>query len=120
MEILQVLWEKGPSYTRDIVAALNKGRRKKIAYNSVLTILTIMHTKGLVSREEAERTHIYSPAFTKNNIETRLIQRLTQQVFGGSAMQLVVRALSTQTTSEEDVQKIRQLLETLEAEHEGD
>lgn len=120
MDILQVLWENGPSNTRDIVTALNKGRRKKIAYTSVLTILTIMHTKGLVTRQEAERTHIYSPSYSKNEIETRLIQRLTQQVFGGSAMQLVVRALSTQTTSEEDVKKIKQLLEKLEADHEGD
>lgn len=119
MEILQVLWERGPSYTRDIVTSLNKGRRKKVAYNSVLTILTIMHDKGLVKRRVAERTHIYSPSYSKNDIETRLVERLTQQVFGGSAMQLVVRALSTQTTSEEDVKQIKQLLEKLEADHEG-
>jgi BlaI family transcriptional regulator, penicillinase repressor len=116
MEILQVLWEQGPSYTRDIVDALNKGRRKKIAYNSVQTILTIMFNKGLLERDETERSHRYVPAYTQDDIETQFIERLTHKVFEGSTMRLVTRALSASTASADDVQKITQLLKKLESE----
>jgi BlaI family transcriptional regulator, penicillinase repressor len=95
---------------------LNKGRRKKIAYNSVQTILTIMFNKGLLERDETERSHRYIPAYTQDEIETQFIERLTHKVFEGSTMRLVTRALSTRAASEEDVQKITRLLKSLEGE----
>ncbi|MCA9838906.1 MAG: BlaI/MecI/CopY family transcriptional regulator [Trueperaceae bacterium] len=114
MEILQVLWEKGSLSTRDIVEALNQGRRKKLAYTSVHTILSIMIKKGLITKGKDSESHILSPVHTKDDMEAKLIQRLKRNVFGGSTMRLVSRALSTHAASDEDLAKIKQLLESLE------
>ncbi len=113
LQILQVLWDVGSCATRDIVEALNRDRRKKVAYNSVLTILGIMHQKGYVTRDESARSHVYQPAYTRSEIEDRLVERLINDVFGGSAMRLVTRALSTQAASADEVEQIQQLLEAM-------
>lgn len=119
MEILQILWELGPTNTRTIVEALNKNRNKKIAYTSVHTILSIMTKKGLLRKGTGTNSHIFTPIQNKDAIEEKLISHLKRNVFGGSTMRLVTRALSTQQASKEDLQKIKQLLETLEAENDA-
>lgn len=113
LEILQVLWRCGPASTRDIVEELNRNRRKKLAYNSVLTILGIMQQKGYVTRDESARMHIYKAKSAQSEIENRLVERLINDVFGGSAMRLVSRALSTQVASHDEVQQVEQLLKAM-------
>lgn len=113
-EILQVVWRLGSCSVRTVLNVLNQGRHKKIAYNSVQTIMLIMQTKGLLLRSESERTHIYDAAVSREDIEQKLVQSLINEVFGGSAMRLVSRALSTQGTSAADADKIEQLLEVLD------
>lgn len=110
LEILQVLWQLGPSSVRDVRNALNQGRSGEIAYNSVLTIMSIMQNKGSLNRDESSRTHIYHPVASRDETEERLVQRLIDEVFGGSAMRLVSRAISVQATSEADLAKIERLL----------
>lgn len=110
---MQVIWHLGPCSVRNVLDALNEGRHKKIAYNSVHTIMLIMQTKGLLRRNEIERTHIYDALVAKEEIEQKLVQHLIDEVFGGSAMRLVSRALSTQGTSAADADRIEQLLEAL-------
>jgi BlaI family penicillinase repressor len=119
IEILQVLWRTGPSSTRDITDALNSDRRKKIAYNSVHTILTIMVEKGLIFRDESNKSHVYAAVVTQEATEARLIRHMTQKVFGGSTMHLVIRALSSQGASPQDVAEIQKLLTGLESEDES-
>lgn len=119
IEILQVLWRKGPSNTRDIADALNQDRRKKIAYNSVHTILSIMVDKGLILRDDSNKSHVYAAVVTQEATEARLIRHMTQKIFGGSTMHLVIRALSTQGASPEDVAEIQKLLTGLEGEDES-
>lgn len=113
-EILQVVWRLGPCSVRTVLNVLNQGRHKKIAYNSVQTIMLIMQTKGLLLRSEIERTHTYDAAVSREDVEQKLVQSLINEVFGGSAMRLVSRALSTQGTSAVDADKIEQLLEVLD------
>lgn len=118
LEILQVLWRTGPASTRDIVDELNRNRRKKLAYNSVLTILGIMQQKGYVTRDESLRTHIYEARSTQSEVESRLVERLINDVFGGSAMRLVSRALSTQVASRDEVEQVKELLDAMKGEDE--
>lgn len=112
LEILQVLWERGPSTARDLYDVLNE--KDKTAYNSVLTILVIMLEKGYVRRDEAEKSHIYRAAYSKAQTEESLVKTFMDGVFGGSAMRLVTRALSVQETSAEERGKIRELLGEME------
>ena len=109
LEILQVLWEQGPSTARDIYEVLHK--KSKTAYNSVLTILTIMLGKNLVNRDDSAKSHVYEAKYSKSDMEGKLVKTFMDSVFGGSAMRLVTRALSLKATSKEDKEKIRQALE---------
>lgn len=76
--------------------------------------MTIMQTKGLLTRDAAARTHIYDVVYSREEIEQRLVQQLITEVFGGSATRLVSRALSADVASAEDAAKIEKLLEVLD------
>jgi len=117
LEILQVLWERGPSTIRDVFEVLD--RKSKTAYNSVLTILLIMLEKGYVERDTSEKSHVYRASYSKVQTEERLVKTFMDGVFGGSAMRLVTRALSVKGTSREERAKIRELLREMEADHDG-
>lgn len=119
MEILDVLWKRGASTTREVLDALDGSRRKRVAYNSVQTILSIMCTKGWVERDDSDRVHVFTAAQTKDAIETRLIQHLARVAFGGSTMRVVTRALATQPATAEEARVIERLLEVLEDERGG-
>lgn len=117
LEILQVLWARGPSTIRDVFEVLDQ--KSKTAYTSVLTILLIMLEKGYVKRDESNKSHVYSEIYSKSQIEETLVRTFMDGVFGGSAMRLVTRALSVMETSQAERTKIRELLREVEADHDG-
>ncbi len=117
LEILRVLWELGPSSVRDVFGVLD--RKSRTAYNSVLTIMLTMLEKGYVTRDASEKSHIYRATYSKSYMEETLVKTFMDGVFGGSAMQLVTRALSVKGTSKEERTKIRELLREMEAAHDG-
>lgn len=118
LELLQILWRSGPSSVRGVRDALNREKNRGeggrgVAYNSVLTVMSIMQTKSLVSRDTSGRTHIYRAAVTQAETEARLVGRLIDEVFGGSATRLVSRALAARTPAEADAAEIERLLAAL-------
>jgi predicted transcriptional regulator len=104
--ILRVLWSRGPSTVRQVAEALGR----EGGYTTVLKLLQIMTEKRLVVRDEAERTHIYEAAYTQDQTRRQLVTDLLDRVFDGSAAQLVLQALATNTTSPEELDEIRKLL----------
>jgi BlaI family transcriptional regulator, penicillinase repressor len=114
LEILQVLWNRGPSTIRDIHENLNQSKKRKTAYNSVLTILLIMLEKGYVKRDASDKSHVYKASQGKAEMEERLVETFMNRVFAGSAMQLVTKALAVKETSPEERDEIRQLLKEME------
>ena len=106
--ILRVLWSRGPSTVRQVAEALGR----EAGYTTVLKLLQIMTEKRLVVRDEAERTHIYEAAYTQDQTQRQLVTDLLDRVFDGSAAQLVLQALATNTTSPEELDEIRKLLAT--------
>jgi predicted transcriptional regulator len=107
LDILAVLWDRGPSTVRQIAEAL--GREN--AYTTVLKLLQIMTEKRLVQRRESGRLHIYTAAASRDQTQRHLVRDLLQRAFGGSAAQLVLRALSTSKASPEELAEIRKLLD---------
>ena len=107
--ILRVLWELGSGTVRDVHQVLL--RSKDIGYTSVLKTLQTMTDKGLVIRNEEERAHIYTPAFSEEEAQGSILTDLLLRVFGGSAQRLVLRALEVQPTTPEEREAIRQMLE---------
>ena len=112
LEILQILWEDGPSTVRHVHQAIS-GRRNT-GYTTVLKLLQIMSEKGLVRRDESHRAHVYSVEMTMEQTQQTLLSHLMDKVFGNSMSSLVMRALSTKGTSREELAKIRELLDEME------
>ena len=108
LEILHVLWRKGPQTVRQIHPALR--RKREIGYTTVLKTLQVMTEKGLVARDEAERSHVYRAAVPEKSVKRRVVSDLLERVFEGSAANLVLQALSAKRASPEDIRRIRKLL----------
>jgi BlaI family penicillinase repressor len=109
LELLQILWQKEPATVREIHEMLNQ--EKLSGYTTVLKLLQIMTTKGLVIRDEANRAHVYRAAFTQDMMQSRLLRDLSNRLFAGSAAQLALHALSMEPASEVELNEIRALLE---------
>src|SRR5262245_19633993 len=112
LEILRVLWQRGPSTVREVYETLNQGRAT--GYTTVLKLLQIMADKGLVSRDESNRAHVYAPRAAEAQTQRQLVRDLLDRAFDGSAAKLVMQALTARKTSPEEIAHIRRLLEEME------
>src|ERR1700693_3661749 len=97
LDILRVLWTRGPSTVREVQRALENERT--IGYTTVLKLMQIMTDKGLVQRNEKERAHVYQAAAREDQTQRQLVGHLLDRAFGGSAAKLMVQALATQRAS---------------------
>lgn len=112
LEILRVLWERGPSTVREVQDAL--GPARAAGYTTVLKLLQIMAEKDLVGRDESARAHVYAARAPEAQTQRQLVRDLVDRAFGGSAAQLVVQALSGRRASAEEIERIRRLLDEIE------
>jgi predicted transcriptional regulator len=109
LEILRALWERGPSTVRQVHEAIAAAR--DTGYTTTLKLMQIMADKGLVTRDESSRTHIYTPRVSQESTQRQLVTDLVTRAFGGSAAELVLRALSSHTASDEELAEIRKLID---------
>ncbi len=109
LEILRVLWERGPSTVRQVHEAIAAAR--ETGYTTTLKLMQIMADKGLVTRDESSRTHIYAPRASQESTQRQLVTDLVTRAFGGSAAELVLRALSSHTTSDDELAEIRKIID---------
>ncbi|GLH69215.1 transcriptional regulator [Geothrix rubra] len=111
LAILRVLWDRGPSTVRDVHADLAKGR--DIGYTTVLKLLQIMVDKGLVTRDESARSHVYQAAQGEAPTQACLLRELMDKAFEGSAKSLVLRALTEAPTGAAELEEIQAFLDRL-------
>lgn len=109
LAILRILWQRGPSTVRQVYEVL--GRERPTAYTTALKLLQIMAEKGLVSRDERERTHIYQARLSEEQTQRQLVRDLLDRAFGGSSTKLVMQALAARRASSEELSEIRRLLD---------
>jgi len=109
LAILRVLWERGPSTVRQVHDVLL--RERPTAYTTALKLLQIMTEKGLVRRDETERTHVYHPRLSEEQTQRQLIRDLLDRAFAGSSSKLVMQALATTRASADELVEIRRMLE---------
>jgi BlaI family penicillinase repressor len=110
LAILRVLWSRGASTVRQVHEVLS--RERPTAYTTALKILQIMTEKGLVRRDETDRTHIYQARLSEEQTQRQLVRDLLDRAFGGSASKLVMQALAARRTSAEELGEIRRLIES--------
>ena len=113
LEILRVLWQRGPSTVREVLEALE---RRDVGYTTVLKLLQIMVEKGLVNRDLSQRAHVYEARLPREQTERQLVRDLVDRAFGGSAERLVMQALSSKKASAQELDRIREFLDRLEGE----
>jgi predicted transcriptional regulator len=116
LAILSVLWRLGPSTVRAVHEQLSPSQGT--GYTTVLKLMQLMAQKGLVVRDESQRSHVYRAASAEAQTQKRLLGDLMERAFDGSASQLVLRALSVKRSSPEELEQIRRLLDELAKEGE--
>ena len=108
LNILGILWDKGPSTVRDVHEALNEVEHS--GYTTALKMLQVMHQKGLVNRNDSQRAHVYVAAVSKENTRSEFLSDLVDRLFDGSTSQLMLQALgNTPRADPEQMEKIRKL-----------
>ena len=112
LEILQVLWERGPSTVREVHEALSA--KRAMGYTSVLKLMQIMTTKGTLRRNEQQRAHVYEAVEPAEKTKRQLALDILQRVFEGSASDLMMHALAGQKASKEEIEEMRRLLSEYE------
>ena len=112
LEILQVIWEFGPSTVRFINDRLKLN--KKVGYTTTLKIMQIMTEKGILSRNTESRTHVYTSLISQDMAQQQLLDKLLKSVFGGSAKKLVIQALGNHKSTKTELEEIKKLIRDLE------
>lgn len=112
LEILQVLWQNGPSTVRFVHDELSK--TKEAGYTTTLKIMQIMAEKGMVEPDKSSRSHVYRALLAEEATQKKLLDRFLDTAFRGSASKLVIQALGSQPASKAELDEIRNLLDKLE------
>jgi predicted transcriptional regulator len=110
LDILRILWIRGPSTVRDVHEALSE--KKETGYTGTLKLLQIMTAKGMVRRDEAQRAHIYEAVRPAEHTKRQVVTDMLQRVFEGSASQLLMHALSGRKTSRQELAELRKILDS--------
>ena len=112
MEILNILWQRGPSTVRQVNEVMNA--RQETGYTTTLKLMQIMVTKGLLSRDDSQFKHLFEAAVSEESTQKQLVGNLLDRVFSGSTEKLVMRALSAKKVSKKDLGRIRELIDRME------
>jgi predicted transcriptional regulator len=111
-EILQVLWEQGPSTVREVHDILS--RTKDSGYTTTLKLMQIMNEKGLLNRNDDAKSHIYTAAVKKESIQKQVVSKMINGLFKGSSAKLVMHALGNHRASREEILEIKKYLDEIE------
>ncbi|HUT59886.1 MAG TPA: BlaI/MecI/CopY family transcriptional regulator [Phycisphaerae bacterium] len=111
LQILRVLWTRGPCTVRQVHEALSD---RDTGYTTMLKLMQIMAAKGLVDRDESRRTHVYTARLRQRQTQRRLVGELLERLFAGSSQKLVLQALKAKRLSRKELAEIRKVLDELE------
>lgn len=112
MEILQVLWEKGPSTVREVHDVLTE--TKDSGYTTTLKLMQIMNEKGLLKRNDETKTHVYTALVKKESVQKQAVSKMINSLFKGSSAKLVMHALGNYKASDEEILEIKKYLKEIE------
>ncbi|PHN01742.1 BlaI/MecI/CopY family transcriptional regulator [Flavilitoribacter nigricans] len=114
LDILAVLWQNGSSSVREVHAALSEQR--DVVYTTTLKTMQVMTEKGFLKRDTSRKTHIYQAVIEAEMIREDMVDKVVNTVFAGSPLKLVLHALGSKSTSAEDLDQIKKMIENLEKE----
>lgn len=109
MDVLQVLWQYGPSTVRFVHDKLNE-QKDAVIYTSTLKLMQLMKEKGMLDRDESQMKHVYSAVLKEDKVKGNMLDRFMDNMYGGSPSSLMVALLGNDKTSADELEKIKQLL----------
>eukprot|EP01035_Chromulina_nebulosa_P018801 gene18802-24568_t len=112
LEILNILWSKGACTVRDVHEVLEQN--KDAGYTTTLKLMQIMHDKNLLTRDASARSHVYSANVSQEKTQGQIVKKLIDNVFNGSAAQLVMQALGNHKTDKKELEAIKMYLKEME------
>ena len=112
LRILNVLWKQGPATVREVFEQI--GEQNAIGYTTVLKVLQVMYEKGFVTRDEAERRHVYTASVSRDDVQEQVVDDLLGTVFDGSRKRLVMRILSQTKATQDELAEIRNIIAQME------
>ena len=110
LEILEVLWENGPSTVRFVNDYLNAMKRV-VQYTSTLKIMQLMAEKEMLTRDQSQMKHIYAPAIEEDKTKAHLLEKFVDTMYKGSSSNLMMQLLGNKNTSQEEIAEIRAMLD---------
>lgn len=118
LEILKVLWDEGPSTVREVLSHLH-AQGRKVAYTTVLTVLTRLEQKGFVESNKSGLAYVYRARATRDSVVRARLDSVIEQLFDGAAGSLVLKLMETERFSAEEVEEFKRLIDRLDREGEG-
>ncbi len=112
LEVLKALWEDGPSTVRDVAAVLRR-RRRRLAYNTVLTLLSRLREKGYVAADRRDTAHVFNAIVTREQLVGSSLSTLVDRLCDGAASPLMLALVRDQRFSAEEIARFRKLLDDL-------
>ena len=113
MDVLQVLWQHGPSTVRFVHDKLNE-QKEAVIYTSTLKLMQVMKEKGMLDRDESSMKHVYSAVLEEGKVKGNMLDRFMDSMYGGSPSSLMVALLGNDKTSADELQKIKDLLNQMD------
>ncbi len=111
LDILTILWDRKQATVREVHEELSKN--KDSGYTTTLKLLQIMFEKGLVTRDDSNKTHIYQPVISQQKTQKQFLDKMINTLFSGSSTQLVLQALGNQKASKDELNEIQKYLDNL-------
>ena len=112
LAILQILWKEGPATVREIHDIL--AEEKEVVYTTILKTMQVMYDRRMLTREAQGRKHIYAAAIGEDATQTALLDKFVDRTFGGSAMQMVMKALGSNKTSQKELEELKKYIDDIE------
>ena len=113
MDVLQILWQHGPSTVRFVHDKLNE-QKEAVIYTSTLKLMQVMREKGMLDRDDSQMKHVYSSVLPEDKVKGNMLGRFVDSMFNGSASSLMVALLGNDKTSGEELEKMKELLKKME------
>jgi len=114
LRLMNIVWKKGRATVRDVLKALP--RRKPLAYSTVLTVMRILERKGFLRHDTVNRTYVYEPIVTREEVIRSTVRDVANRLFDGSAELLMVNVLEKEALSIEELRRLKQLIAAKERE----
>ena len=118
LDVLRVLWERGPASVREVQTMLCTQSGGEVGYTTVLKVMQRMYEKGMLLRDDLKRPQLYRPSASQSQTQHRLLGEFLARVFGGSRRQLVLQLLQSKKTSPKEMEELGRLLDRIEGRHE--